>query len=83
MRVGGRQDNELDEAEDVEPDADGDGLDVVAPGAPGPKAAQPAKARITTRYLTKYERARLLGTRALQIRYACEQRSGPSPPSRH
>jgi hypothetical protein len=25
--------------------------------------------RITTRYLTKYERARVLGTRALQIRY--------------
>jgi hypothetical protein len=25
--------------------------------------------RITTPYLTKYERARILGTRALQIRY--------------
>jgi hypothetical protein len=25
--------------------------------------------RITTRYLTKYERARVLGTRALQIRF--------------
>ena len=25
--------------------------------------------RITTRYMTKYERARILGTRALQIRY--------------
>lgn len=25
--------------------------------------------KITTRYLTKYERARILGTRALQIRY--------------
>ena len=25
--------------------------------------------RITTRYMTKYERARVLGTRALQIRY--------------
>jgi hypothetical protein len=29
---------------------------------------QPNKERITTRYLTKYERARILGTRALQIR---------------
>ena len=29
---------------------------------------QPNKVRITTRYLTKYERARILGTRALQIR---------------
>lgn len=26
--------------------------------------------RTTTRYLTKYEKARVLGTRALQIRYA-------------
>lgn len=29
---------------------------------------QPNKVRVTTRYLTKYERARILGTRALQIR---------------
>ena len=36
---------------------------------------QQDKPRMTTRYLTKYERARVLGTRALQIRcaavYAC------------
>lgn len=30
---------------------------------------QPNANRITTRYMTKYERARVLGTRALQIRY--------------
>ncbi len=30
---------------------------------------QPNKLRITTPYLTKYERARILGTRALQIRF--------------
>ena len=31
--------------------------------------AQPSeKPRVTTRYMTKYERARILGTRALQIR---------------
>lgn len=30
---------------------------------------QPNKIRVTTPYLTKYERARVLGTRALQIRY--------------
>lgn len=30
---------------------------------------QQPRERITTRYLTKYERARVLGTRALQIRY--------------
>ena len=29
---------------------------------------QPNKVRVTTPYLTKYERARILGTRALQIR---------------
>ena len=29
----------------------------------------PDKPRKTTRYMTKYERARVLGTRALQIRY--------------
>jgi DNA-directed RNA polymerase I, II, and III subunit RPABC2 len=38
------------------------------------QAPQPSdKPRITTRYMTKYERARILGTRALQIR------SGSSP----
>ena len=31
---------------------------------------QPNKVRVTTPYLTKYERARILGTRALQIRHA-------------
>ena len=31
--------------------------------------AEPAKERVTTPYMTKYERARVLGTRALQIRY--------------
>lgn len=30
---------------------------------------QPNEVRVTTPYLTKYERARILGTRALQIRY--------------
>lgn len=30
---------------------------------------EPNKVRVTTPYLTKYERARVLGTRALQIRY--------------
>jgi DNA-directed RNA polymerase I, II, and III subunit RPABC2 len=39
--------------------------------APPPGAQperQPNKERVTTPYLTKYERARILGTRALQIR---------------
>lgn len=33
----------------------------------------PNDQRTTTPYLTKYERARVLGTRALQIRYVCLQ----------
>lgn len=37
-----------------------------AKSSSGPKAIEKSK-RITTRYLTKYERARVLGTRALQI----------------
>ena len=53
-----------------EDDADADMPDAGA-GQPdiidGP--AQPSdKPKITTRYMTKYERARVLGTRALQIR---------------
>lgn len=48
---------------------DGDG--VVYSGEPnGDVPAEPNKERITTPYMTKYERARILGTRALQIR--CE-----------
>ena len=31
--------------------------------------AVPPQSRTTTPYMTKYERARVLGTRALQIRY--------------
>lgn len=38
----------------------------VIPGMQGER--QPNKVRMTTPYLTKYERARVLGTRALQIR---------------
>lgn len=37
-------------------------------GAAGAPGARPKAERITTRFLTKYERARILGTRALQIR---------------
>ena len=33
------------------------------------RAQQPNAVRVTTPYMTKYERARVLGTRALQIRY--------------
>lgn len=39
--------------------------------APESKAVEPSQ-RVTTRYMTKYEKARILGTRALQLR--CGQR---------
>jgi DNA-directed RNA polymerase I, II, and III subunit RPABC2 len=48
----------------------------VLDGAQPPQ--QPSNApRITTRYMTKYERARILGTRALQIR--CRRRPSAGP----
>lgn len=69
-------------------------LDFIASGDPAAAAAAaqggsgskkledkkiPDDQRNTTPYMTKYERARLLGTRALQIRYLPppRQRSGP------
>eukprot|EP00656_Telonema_subtile_P003283 TRINITY_DN114_c0_g1_i1.p1 TRINITY_DN114_c0_g1~~TRINITY_DN114_c0_g1_i1.p1 ORF type:complete len:125 (+),score=30.38 TRINITY_DN114_c0_g1_i1:176-550(+) len=58
-----------DEPEDAEPermeeDEQGERIDVVDVGKTG--AVDKAR-RNTTRYMTKYERARVLGTRALQI----------------
>jgi len=52
-----------DAEEDDEEDMD---RTVVSIGG-GEGVTVPASERITTRYLTKYERARVLGTRALQI----------------
>lgn len=50
---------ELDEAEG--------GVQLLSKGAGGASGGSSQPDRITTRYLTKYERARVLGTRALQI----------------
>jgi DNA-directed RNA polymerases I, II, and III subunit RPABC2 len=74
------QNNDDDDDADRENLDDDDALDVMGQreeGAGGvvsvgdPSGAsgggRPAAERITTRYLTKYERARVLGTRALQI----------------
>lgn len=68
--------DEPDDQQEERPDDDEDGLDVtgdhddgvvgVGEEMPGSSGTAPAE-RITTRYLTKYERARVLGTRALQI----------------
>lgn len=61
-----------DMEEDVDMDAiaagegaDGAQVDVITEGQDGD--SQGNKVRITTRYLTKYEKARVLGTRALQL----------------
>lgn len=72
-------DEAMDEPEpEQEEEEDEDALDVTGDREDGPtvvgmgqdqgasKTTTPSE-RITTRYLTKYERARVLGTRALQI----------------
>ncbi|GAA5934378.1 hypothetical protein JCM21900_001801 [Sporobolomyces salmonicolor] len=74
----GNDDYEGDNYDDYNPEAAADYLaqaeheqqaaDVVQVGEPNgavPKEAN--KERVTTPYMTKYERARILGTRALQI----------------
>jgi hypothetical protein len=38
---------------------------------PRDQADREAKVKTTTRFMTKYERARVLGTRAVQLRYGC------------
>ncbi|XP_044758091.1 DNA-directed RNA polymerases I, II, and III subunit RPABC2 [Coccinella septempunctata] len=53
-------DEEMEQAEE-----EGDNVEVLAPGQAG--GAVPKEKRITSKYMTKYERARVLGTRALQI----------------
>jgi hypothetical protein len=61
----------LQEGEVGEEGADGEGVDILQDGeGPSQGEGQQRKGadRITTRYLTKFERARVLGTRALQIR---------------
>ena len=69
---GGMFDGEGEEGEEGEEgDADGDANDVI--DIDGPEdgmrtgVAVAREDRITTPYMTKYERARILGTRALQI----------------
>ena len=65
-----RADDELDVTGENDPSAQEDlnmnnNFEAHGSSAPGGGAAK--EDRITTRYLTKYERARVLGTRALQI----------------
>ena len=55
--------------EEIDPDANPEDNVEILEGEGVPDAAQADRPRITTRYMTKYEKARVLGTRALQIRY--------------
>lgn len=68
-RIGGDdfEDNidEDDNIDDINHDEEVDNIEIVLPGNAGGGVPKPK--RITTRYMTKYERARVLGTRALQI----------------
>ena len=62
--------DDLDEHVDIM-DEDGDAAAGAGGGGGGAGGrgggARPASERITSRFMTKYERARVLGTRALQI----------------
>lgn len=65
--------NCLQDGEGGEEGADGEGVDILQDGdgaMAGEGLQRKGADRITTRYLTKFERARVLGTRALQIRCA-------------
>lgn len=56
------QDIEVLDLEAEAPDQDGQGQE-----AAGPKGPIPKSKRLSTPYMTKYEKARVLGTRALQL----------------
>jgi DNA-directed RNA polymerase I, II, and III subunit RPABC2 len=62
-----------DRVDFVDPSADVDGGKGAEAAAGAGKAVE-ASQRITTRYMTKYEKARILGTRALQLRWVTEER---------
>lgn len=68
--VGG---DEFDDVEDddnideINAEEEVDGFEIIAAGGTGGGGSVPKNKRITTKYMTKYERARVLGTRALQI----------------
>lgn len=59
-------DDDVDEDMDEIPEDEGDNIELVM-GGNQPGGSVPKSKRITTKYMTKYERARVLGTRALQI----------------
>lgn len=57
-------DEEEDNLDEIEQEEQGEFVDVLHAEGQEPRQAQK---RTTTSYMTKYERARILGTRALQI----------------
>ncbi|KAJ8870955.1 hypothetical protein PR048_027257, partial [Dryococelus australis] len=59
------EEENIDELDQQEEDEAGENIELVAPVDAGGGVHK--SKRITTRYMTKYERARVLGTRALQI----------------
>ena len=62
---GDDMDDDVEEP-DMEEEANQENMEVLPADASSAEARQSQK-RITTPYMTKYERARVLGTRALQI----------------
>ena len=69
---GDRQNDDFDDGMDENSPGDQDDIngvsgDVELLGSSDPSGGAAASDRVTTKYLTKYERARVLGTRALQI----------------
>lgn len=72
MGAGGDYDDGLDDdAMDGDGQMDDSQMELInvkqEPGESTSGGVQPNAKKITTKYMTKYERARLLGTRALQI----------------
>ncbi|XKL62552.1 hypothetical protein PGB90_002385 [Kerria lacca] len=60
------EEGDLDELD--QPEAGGENIDVLPNDENTTQTGSvPKSSRITTKYMTKYERARVLGTRALQI----------------
>lgn len=59
-------DDEEDMDDEMNQEDEGDNIELVMPGQQA-GGSVPKSKRITTKYMTKYERARVLGTRALQI----------------
>uniref|UniRef100_A0A453B371 DNA-directed RNA polymerases I, II, and III subunit RPABC2 n=1 Tax=Aegilops tauschii subsp. strangulata TaxID=200361 RepID=A0A453B371_AEGTS len=61
---------DIEEGVEEDPENNEDAPDDVVGGEGEEKEQEKtARPRNTTKYMTKYERARILGTRALQIRY--------------